>query len=313
MRILIWHVHGSWATSFVQGAHDYVLPVLPDRGPDGRGRARTWDWPRSAVERTPDQLRNEPLDLVVLQRPHEAELAATWTGRTPGVDIPAVYVEHDAPHPHPTHSSHPFADQSRVPIVHVTWFNQMFWDNGRAPVRVVEHGIPDPGARYTGELRRAAVVINEPVRRARTVGTDLLPELAAALPLDHFGWADGSVPGADHAGDLGQDDMLTELARRRVYLHPNRWTSLGLSLIEAMHLAMPIVAVAATEVPRAVGAAAGVVSARPDELTSALRRFADDPELARATGKAARERALEHYSLARFQRDWDELIHEVTR
>lgn len=34
------------------------------------------------------------------------------------------------------------------------------------------------------------------------------------------------------------------MARRRVYLHTARWTSLGLSLLEAMHLGMPVVAVA---------------------------------------------------------------------
>ena len=24
MRILLWHVHGSWTTAFVQGPHDYL-------------------------------------------------------------------------------------------------------------------------------------------------------------------------------------------------------------------------------------------------------------------------------------------------
>ena len=42
--------------------------------------------------------------------------------------------------------------------------------------------------------------------------------------------------------DLPQDELHAELARRRVYLHPIRWTSLGLSLLEAMHLGMPVVA-----------------------------------------------------------------------
>jgi len=31
MRILLWHVHGSWTTSFVQGGHDYLLPLTPGR------------------------------------------------------------------------------------------------------------------------------------------------------------------------------------------------------------------------------------------------------------------------------------------
>ena len=41
MRVLLWHVHGSWTTSFVQGPHTYLVPVTADRGPDGLGRART--------------------------------------------------------------------------------------------------------------------------------------------------------------------------------------------------------------------------------------------------------------------------------
>ena len=97
MRILLWHVHGSWTTAFVAGAHDYVLPLLPDRGIDGVGRARTWDWPATAREVPVDRLAHEPLDLVVLQRPHEARLVQELTGRRPGRDLPAIYLEHNAP------------------------------------------------------------------------------------------------------------------------------------------------------------------------------------------------------------------------
>ena len=71
MRILIWHLHGSWLTAFVQGPHTYLVPVTPDRGPFGRGRARTWDWPPSVREITPADLATEPVDVVVLQRPEE--------------------------------------------------------------------------------------------------------------------------------------------------------------------------------------------------------------------------------------------------
>ena len=88
MRILIWHLHGSWMTSFVQGQHDYLVPVLPERGPFGLGRARTWDWPSSVREVTPGQLRGEHVDVVVAQRPGELTLAASWLGRGPGRTCP---------------------------------------------------------------------------------------------------------------------------------------------------------------------------------------------------------------------------------
>ena len=61
MRVLAWHVHGSWMTSFVQGPHDHLVPVTPDRGPDGLGRARTYPWPDTVTEVTPEQLRDEPI------------------------------------------------------------------------------------------------------------------------------------------------------------------------------------------------------------------------------------------------------------
>ena len=57
MRILTWHVHAAWSTAFVSGHHEYLVPVLPDRGPYGRGRPRTYPWPETAMEVTPDELR----------------------------------------------------------------------------------------------------------------------------------------------------------------------------------------------------------------------------------------------------------------
>jgi glycosyltransferase involved in cell wall biosynthesis len=108
--------------------------------------------------------------------------------------------------------------------------------------------------------------------------------------------------------DLPQDRMHDELARRRVYVHTSRWTSLGLSLLEAMHLGMPVVVVGATEAPVAVPPWAGVVTTRRDELAAAVGRFLADPDLAAEAGNAARRHALKHYGLKRFLDDWDRVL-----
>ena len=321
MKVLLWHVHGSWTTAFVEGDHDYLIPVLPDRGPDGLGRARTWTWPASARELTPAQLRDEQIDVVVLQRMRDLELVRQWLGREPGRDLPAVFLEHNAPDDGVPNTRHPLADRDDIPIVHVTHFNRLFYDNGRAPTTVIEHGIVDPGERWTGELARAAVVVNEPVRRGRYVGADLLPGLAAVAPVDVFGMGlSGLHPayGLDPDRVALHDDppqaaMHAELARRRVYVHPVRWTSLGLSLLEAMHLGMPVVVLASTEAVEAVPPEAGVLSTRPERLWAAVRAYLNDEDAARLAGKAARAAALERYGLPRFLSDWDELLEEVTR
>ena len=310
MRVLLWHVHGSWTTAFVQGEHDYLVPVLPDRGPDGRGRARTYTWPEGVREVTPAEVHDVDVDVIVLQRPHELEgLAEEWLGgRRPGRDVPAVYLEHNAPQGRVAEMRHPAADRDDVLLVHVTHFNDLFWDAGSTRSRVVEHGIVDPGYRYTGELERSAVVVNEARRRGRVTGTDLLARLGAAVPMDVFGMDAGAVGGIE---DVPQALLHHEMGRRRVYLHPIRWTSLGLSLLEAMHLGMPVVALATTEVPEAVPPEAGVVSTRVDVLEAALRRLVADPDEARERGVAARTAALSRYGLERFLHDWDRVLEEV--
>jgi glycosyltransferase involved in cell wall biosynthesis len=96
-------------------------------------------------------------------------------------------------------------------------------------------------------------------------------------------------------------------------VHPVRWTSLGLSLLEAMHLGMPVVGLATTEAVDAVPADAGVLSTRPERLWAAVREFVHDEDAARLAGKAARAAVLERYGLDRFLHEWDDLLGEVTR
>ncbi|GAA3623442.1 glycosyltransferase [Lentzea roselyniae] len=287
MRILLWHVHGSWTHSFVQGGHDYLIPGPPD----GIGLAgRPW----AASEVRLSEVDASGADIAIVQRVEELS-------RVP-VGIPVVYLEHNTPAA--PAQEHPLAGWDGT-IVHVTHFNDLMWDCGSTRTVVIEHGVADPGPLYTGELPRAAAVINDPVRRGRIVGTDLLPRFE---PIDVFGMRTEQIGGL---GDHELPVLHRELARRRVYVHPARWTSLGLSLLEAMHIGMPVVALASTEAVRAVPAEVGVISTNVEELASAARDLVADPDLAQEKGKRAREFVLARYGLDAFLRNWDALLKEV--
>src|SRR5690606_29263690 len=155
-------------------------------------------------------------------------------------------------------------EEGLVPIVHVTAFNALMWDTGDARTLVVDHGIPDPGPLYSGERASVGVVVNEPVRRWRVAGTDVVVRVGRDVPLDVYGMGVGRLaerlPGPDVApgggslahglhDDVPQAAMHARLATSRAYLHPYRWTSLGLSLLEAMALGMPVLALPTTEAP----------------------------------------------------------------
>ncbi|WP_084546591.1 glycosyltransferase [Glycomyces arizonensis] len=317
LRVLSWHVHGSWQHSFVQGRHEYLLPTLPERGPWGLGRADR-PWGPNAVEVPAAELREAEVDVVVLQRPEELGLVERWLGRRPGIDVPAVYVQHNTPNEGAATTEHVLSERGDITVVHVTDFNRLMWDCGEAPTEVIGHGIVDPGPLYEGDLARAVAVINEPVRRGRVAGGDLLPHFCAAAPVDVFGIKASQMridagPGRHElvgGADLRLDELHRQMARRRVYVHPARWTSLGLSLLEAMHLAMPVAVVAATEAasfPQEVG----VVSCDPGALVAGVRELIEDREQAVAAGKAAREYALANFGLEDFLRRWDALLARV--
>jgi hypothetical protein len=318
MRIMAWHVHGGWMDAFVRGDHEYLLPTTPDGRNGTIGRAGR-DWPASVIETAPSDFRDADVDVVVAQRLEELDEAERLLGRRIGIDVPLVFVEHNTPKADVPFSRHPLADRSDLTIVHVTHFNDVFWDCGSTRTTVIEHGVVDPGPLYSGEFERLGAVINEPVRRWRVTGTDLLPAFAAVAPVDVFGMATDLLEerfesaGLDIAsgGDLPTASMHTELARRRAYVHPLRWTSLGLSLLEAMHMGMPVVALATTEAYRAVPPDAGFLSTDVAELVSGARRLIDDPDFAARCGNVAREFAIERFGITPFLENWSTVLEDA--
>ncbi|MFF1573102.1 glycosyltransferase [Leifsonia sp. NPDC058292] len=311
LDILVWQVHGGWLDSFARGPHAYLLPV-DDEGNGGRGGR---EWP-NAVDVPARELSQRSVDVVVLQRLEELALTERLLGRRPGIDVPAVFVEHNTPQTDVPNSRHPLADQTDIPIAHVTHFNALFWDTGIAPTHVIEHGVVDHGSFFTGELARGAAVINEPVRRWRSTGSDLLGGFSRVAPIDVFGMkAEGlaerlGVPDdrVVAAGDLAVPRLLAEIGRRRAYVHPNRWTSLGLSLLEAMTAGLPAIALDSTDARRAVVPGTGTISTDVRDLHTALLQLVDDPGRAREQGAMAREWALEKFGLGRFLAEWDALL-----
>jgi hypothetical protein len=319
LNVLLWNVHGGYTNALSHLPHRLLLPTTPDRGPFGRGRVATWNWSPNAREVDVDDMRDTPIDIAIVQRPEELHLLHRWSGRKPGVEYPVIYLEHNTPAECVPLTRHPLADRDDMVIVHITHFNQVMWDCGGTRTHVIEHGLPDPGVRWEPHNSHAAVVVNDPISRGRTVGTDLLPLFARVTALDafgrnvhalpaHLGITDGSIQTFE---GLGQRALHEHLRHRAVYLHPHRWTSLSLSLIEAMFIGMPVVAFASTEVSRALPPTAGCTSTDVRELQNMLRTLTHDRDMARRAGQAAREAALGRFGLHRFTSQWDTLLRDL--
>ena len=229
---------------------------------------------------------------MILQRPEELDgLAADWLGdRRPR--RPTVYLEHNAPQGRIAEMRHPAADRDEVDLSSTSRTSTTCSGTAARRRRAsIEHGIVDPGYRYSGEIdaRRGRHQRGAPPRprdRDRSA-RPLRGRWRAARPVRHGGRR-GHRAGAG-IEDLPQARLHDELARRRVYLHPIRWTSLGLSLHRGD------AARDARRGPRDDRGARGRARRRPASSRPAStcwarrsRGFVREPERARDAGLAAR-------------------------
>jgi len=303
LKILIWHIHGSYLNTLARLDHDWYLPVKPDRPEGYGGRGPTFDLPAYMREVAAEEVRNLKLDLIIFQTPKNYHEDAYEILSDEQRAVPKIYLEHNTPKPHATDTRHPI-DDPNVLLVHVTHYNRLMWDNGRTPTLVVEHSVAiDPNALYTGELERGITVINGMQKRPRITGYDLFLQAQAAVPLDAVGMQTEVLGGL---GDVPYRDLHKRLATYRFLFSPIRYTSLPLAVIEAMTIGMPVVALATTELPTVIEhGKSGYISCDPDALIEHMRYLLAHPQEARIMGAYAQRVARERFGLERFKRDWN--------
>ncbi len=309
LRILTWHVHGSYLYYLSQVQHEFYMPVKPGRPEGYAGRGGWLPWPENLREVPADEVRRLRLDCVLFQSRRNYEYDQYEILSSAQRRLPQLYLEHDPPREHPTDTRHP-VDDNNVLLVHVTAFNDLMWDAGRTPTRVIEHGVMLPdGVRYTGEREAGVAVINNLGRRGRRLGHDVFNRVRAQMPLSLVGMGSAELGGE---GELRGERLWEFMAGHRYFFNPIRYTSLGLAVCEAMTMGMPIVGLATTEMATAVeNGVSGFIDTRVDTLIERMQALRRDPALARELGTGARKRAQERFGIERFKRDWDVVLTQV--
>ena len=309
LKILTWHLHGAYLYYLTQAPHDFYVLSKPGRPPGYAGRFGHIPWGPNVHDLPVERLHDQPLDLVLYQDdPHwlvdRHELLSDAQRR-----LPSIYLEHDPPLEHPTEQRH-FVDSPEVLLVHVTPFNALMWDSGRCPTRTIDHGVIVPEhARYSGELARGIVAINHLDQRGRRLGGDIWRLARERVPLDLVGMANESAGGI---GEVIHKDLPAFEARYRFFFNPIRWTSMGLAVIEAMMVGLPIVGLATTEMATAIrNGESGFVDTDPARLIDAMQALLRDPAEARRLGEGARRHALERFGIGRFIDDWNDAFAHV--
>ncbi|MGE3961548.1 MAG: glycosyltransferase family 4 protein [Dehalococcoidia bacterium] len=308
-RVLTWHVHGSYLYYLAHTPCLFILPVKDGRPEGYGGRGGNFAWPENVVEVPAEEIPDTDFDVILFQSKRNY-LRDQFEILTPGQRrLPRIFLEHDPGLQSPTDTRH-FVDDPNALLVHVTAFNDLMWDSGRTPTRVIEHGVTVPdGLRYGGTTDRGIAVVNNLARRGRRLGADVFDRVAADVPVDLAGMGSEELGGL---GDLPHHELLDREADYRFFFNPIRYTSLGLAVLEAMMLGLPVVGLATTELPTVVeDGVSGYTDTRIDVLVERMRGLLRDPDLARRLGEAGRSHALDRFGIDRFVADWLGAFEEV--
>jgi len=309
LRVLTWHVHGNYLYYLTQATHDFYIGTKSGHPPGYAGKVGVLPWGDNVHEVPIERVRHESFDCILYQhKSHYFDDRLNVLSESQR-NLPRIYLEHDPPQENPFRQLH-WAQDSGLKLVHVTHFNRLMWDSGITPTSVIEHGVVVPaGVSYSGELAKGIVVVNHLKLRGRRLGADVYETLRGHVPLDLVGMDAESAGGI---GEISNLDLAAFTARYRFFFNPIRWTSLGLAIVEAMTIGMPVIGLATTERVTVIrNGYSGYVHNDLGALVSAMKSLIADPGLAREWGEGARRTARERYGIERFVADWTGLFAEV--
>ena len=308
LKILTWHTHGSYLYYLSHAPHDFYVLSKPGHPPGYSGRHGQFPWGGNVFDLPVDQVKDVQLDCILFQDDHHYLEDQHRFLSEAQRRLPKIYLEHDCPRENPTEQRHP-VDDPQMLLVHLTHFNALMWDNRRTPVHVIEHGVTVPeGVQHGGSLARGLVVVNNLATRGRRLGQDVFLRAREQVPLDLVGMGATVLDGL---GEVPHVQLPAFSAQYRFLFNPIRYTSLGLSVLEAMMIGMPIVALATTEMSTVIdNGVNGFADTDIDKLCGYMQLLLDDPKLARRLGDNAQRTARERFGIERFARDWDRTLRE---
>jgi glycosyltransferase involved in cell wall biosynthesis len=118
----------------------------------------------------------------------------------------------------------------------------------------------------------------------------------------------------EHVHFLGfQNDLARLLALSDLFLHPTAIEGFGIAVLEAMAAGLPVVAInAGGPAEIVVNYETGrLVEDDPDALARVVCELLADPVMARAMGRAGRQRCLSYYSVERMVNQTEQLYFEL--
>ena len=306
ITVFTWHIHGSYLYYLSQGDYRIYIPTANNNQEGYYGKGHTFPFGENVIEVPAEEVRNLKFDCILFQTNRnwlvdQYEILSEEQRR-----LPRIYLEHDPPAHHPTDSKHVVNDPDVI-IVHVSNFNKLMWNNPNSQIiKVIDHGVVQPDANYTGELEKGIVVVNNLHQRGRRLGADIFTEVSKKIPLDLVGMGTKEFGGL---GEVLHPDLPEFISHYRFFFNPIRYTSLGLAMIEAMMIGVPVVGLATAEYATVIkDYETGFMNTDIDFLIHKMELLLINKRWATSIGMNGKRYAEERFNIDRFTNEWKDIF-----
>jgi glycosyltransferase involved in cell wall biosynthesis len=303
LKVLTWHVHGSYLYYLTQAPCEFYLPVKEGSREEGYGgRTSSFPWGENVFNVPAEKVKDLDFDVILFQSKKNFVTDQFEILSAEQRNLPRIYLEHDPPREVPTDTKH-IVDDPEMLLVHVTHFNDLMWDNNRTPSIVIPHGVvTDENIRYSGKLDKGIVVINGLGKRGRRLGLDVFERVREEIPLDLVGMGSGELGGL---GEIPVTELPGLITQYRFFFNPIRYTSLGLAICEAMMAGMPVIGLATTELSVIIeNNVSGFIHTDVNTLVDKMKFLLDNRAEASRLSLGAKKYADENFGISRFASDW---------
>ena len=124
LKILSWHIHGSYLYYLSQGDFEIYLPTSEKKSEGYIGRGTTFPFGDNVIEIPAAEVKNIAVDFLLFQTPRNYQQDQYDILTEQQRQLPRIYLEHDPPQGVPTDTRY-VVDDPDVTIVHVTHFNKL--------------------------------------------------------------------------------------------------------------------------------------------------------------------------------------------
>ncbi|MEX8546444.1 MAG: glycosyltransferase [Mucilaginibacter sp.] len=296
-KIFTWPVQQQYLLELAQGGFEIYIP-------EGQSESfrNLFAAQKNVIETNVAAIKDLQLDCILFQDEHSYQTAQYEVLSPQQRELPKIYLEHHPPKQHPTNAKH-WVEDVDVQLVHVNHYNALMWNNNGLPVSVIENGVPESDASFTGIKSCGVVVLEENPAEDRVTGMDIFRQVKEALPLEVI-----------QIGKKGitYQNLAEKISPYRFLFCPDRYASPGFAVQQAMMIGMPVVGLATTDLPTIISNEfSGFVHSDLQYLIKKMQQLITDPQLAAQLGANARSFAIKMFSSTRFLADWKQLIQKT--